>query len=297
MPDKLKHLLSLLDDPDEEIYLQVRNELIRFGPEILPDLEKYWAVGENSLFTTRLHTLIENIRFNLLYADWFSWRQQAEPDLLNGAVLIDQISDHNVSESTLNDSIKPFINETWLEINERLTALEKIRILNYVVFTKNRISLIQKFPPLSKSYFLSNLFKFKTGNSYTISILYLLICRELKLPVYGILYDDLFLLAYLDTVVPVVKETKDLSTIPILFFIHIEHQGQIFGKHQFKELIHTYETKDQAIQPVIIPDHIAVKAVLKGVLLASDKESKAKRVKRIKKILRLWDESSNMPDE
>ena len=106
MPDKLKHLLSLLDDPDEEIYLQVRNELIRFGPEILPDLEKYWAVGENSLFTTRLHNLIENIRFNLLYSDWFSWRQQAEPDLLNGAVLIDQISDHNVSESTLEISVK-----------------------------------------------------------------------------------------------------------------------------------------------------------------------------------------------
>ena len=40
--DKLQALISLLDDPDEEVFQTVEGELLKGQVEIVPELEKAW---------------------------------------------------------------------------------------------------------------------------------------------------------------------------------------------------------------------------------------------------------------
>ena len=35
---ELKALVSLLDEPDESIYIDIRNKILDFGPDVLPVL-------------------------------------------------------------------------------------------------------------------------------------------------------------------------------------------------------------------------------------------------------------------
>ena len=40
--NQIKALLNLIDDPDEDIFMQVKNELVFLGIDVIPTIEKAW---------------------------------------------------------------------------------------------------------------------------------------------------------------------------------------------------------------------------------------------------------------
>ena len=51
--NEIQALISLLEDPDHDIYSQVRSKLVHLGVEIIPDLENVWEMNFDSLIQNR----------------------------------------------------------------------------------------------------------------------------------------------------------------------------------------------------------------------------------------------------
>ena len=62
--NEINALISLLEDPDHDIYFQVRNKLVQLGVEIIPDLENAWEMNFDSLVQSRAERIIHEIQFN-----------------------------------------------------------------------------------------------------------------------------------------------------------------------------------------------------------------------------------------
>jgi hypothetical protein len=76
-------LISLIEDPDESIYLQVRSELKNYGEDIIPHLEHFWELNDfGTLFQTRLEELISSIQYDSVYNRLKKWIASEEKDLL-----------------------------------------------------------------------------------------------------------------------------------------------------------------------------------------------------------------------
>ena len=61
---KVKALINLLDDPNEEVFAPVEQVLLQSPVEIVPLLEKAWEQSTDELFQSRLTNIIHSIQFN-----------------------------------------------------------------------------------------------------------------------------------------------------------------------------------------------------------------------------------------
>ena len=58
---KVKALINLLDDPNEEVFAPVEQVLLQSPVEIVPLLEKAWEQSTDELFQSRLTNIIPNV--------------------------------------------------------------------------------------------------------------------------------------------------------------------------------------------------------------------------------------------
>ena len=62
--NSLQALISLVDDPDEQIYAHVRSRLMEYGIEAVKLLEKSWEDNNfGLLFQERIEAIIHDIQF------------------------------------------------------------------------------------------------------------------------------------------------------------------------------------------------------------------------------------------
>ena len=79
--DEIKALISLLDDPDELIFDQIRLKIQSLGEEIIPVLEDAWEhEAYGILFQSRVENIIHNIQFDNVKADLGAWAATEEKD-------------------------------------------------------------------------------------------------------------------------------------------------------------------------------------------------------------------------
>ena len=85
----IQALVRLIDDPDELVFQQVRDELMKFGPDVVPVLEQSWEQDYYGLlFQDRIENLIHDIQFEAVKHQLNSWLQSPDKDLLQGAMVI-----------------------------------------------------------------------------------------------------------------------------------------------------------------------------------------------------------------
>ena len=134
-PEKdIKAMIRLLDDPDREISVSVLSSLKSMGQQIIPVLEKAWESSTDNLMQERLESLIQDIQQDDVKDQLKVWLKNDQEDLLKGTWLIAKFQYPDLDLSDLQNQISQISRETWLEINQNLTALEKIRVLNYVFY-------------------------------------------------------------------------------------------------------------------------------------------------------------------
>ncbi|MFM8963974.1 MAG: HEAT repeat domain-containing protein [Sphingomonadales bacterium] len=79
----IKALVRLIDDPDELVFQQVRDELMKFGPDVVPVLEQSWEQDYYGLlFQDRIENLIHDIQFEAVKHQLNTWLQSPDKDLL-----------------------------------------------------------------------------------------------------------------------------------------------------------------------------------------------------------------------
>ena len=230
---ELKALINLLDDPDEEIYLHVKDKLLSLGQEVIPVLENAWELGDpfNNTVQTRIENIIHNIQFDTISQELTLWAQLGSTDLLKGAMLVAKYQYPDLDEEKIQTRLQQITQDIWLELNDNLTALEKIKILNHIIFDVHAFSgNTTNFHAPQNSY-INNVIESKKGNPLSLCILYAITAQRLNIPIYGINLPQHFILAY--------QTDKNLTSIKegefdhnVLFYINPFSKGSIFGKKE-----------------------------------------------------------------
>lgn len=229
---KLTALLSLLDDPSLEIYRRIENELINLPIDTIPQLEDYWLESKSSLLQERLEQVINKIQFNHVRKELITWGKSDSQNLIEGAILVNKSYNPNLITDTIWKAIDKIKKDVWLELNDQLTALEKIKILNHFFFNIYNYQALSPNQPTNWDGDIGTVLSQKQGNYVIISIIYAGIAQELNIPVYGIQLTDSVLLCYVDK-----KGDSSNRDEEVLFYINPIDRGKVFGKAELEYVI------------------------------------------------------------
>ncbi|MCK4661586.1 MAG: transglutaminase family protein [Bacteroidales bacterium] len=241
---ELQALVNLLDDPNNEIFEVIQPRLLNQGTEIIPFLEKAWENSFNELFQQRIEDIIQKIQFSNTSNALSNWANTQSDNLLEGAYLIAKYQYPDIDYDDILKKIDIIKQDIWLELNENLTALEKIKIINHILFEIHgfRRNSTNFYSP--QNYYINNVLETKKGNPISLSIIYAVIAHKLNLPIYGINLPKNFILAYKDELVAK-HAFEDDNDEGVLFYINPYNKGAVFGKREIDFFIKQYKLEYQ----------------------------------------------------
>lgn len=229
-------LISLLEDPDKEVYEHVFNELKSYGEQIIPSLETAWEESPDEILQTRLEDLIHHIQIEKLKKELTVWLKDENRDLIEGAIIISRYQYKEVNTEEIHAKIEQIRKDIWLELNEYLTAVEKVKVFNNIFYDIHKFKgdAINFQDPLHS--YINAVIESRTGNSISLGILYLAIANKLELPIYGVNLPHHFVLAYIDhddfSLKLFEDDQEDVKNI--LFYINPFNEGAIFTQGEIK---------------------------------------------------------------
>jgi hypothetical protein len=226
---ELSALITLLDDPDKEVYRHVTDKLISFGTSIIPSLEDAWEKTFDPGLHNRLEELIHVIQFETLLKDAHHWAQDNSDDLLRGALLVSKFQYPDIDVSTVTSKIDKLSKEIWLEMNYDLTPLEQANVFNHVLYTLSGFSGNTTNIHDPHNAYLNIVLDTRKGNAISLSILYLILAEKIQMPVYGINLPQHFVLSYHKDLIDRSESDQKIKG-SILFYINPFNKGIIFSR-------------------------------------------------------------------
>lgn len=214
-------LLTLVDDPDEEVFSIVSNELISCGKSIVPDLEDLWERSGELYAQERIENLILQLNFKEIFIDFEDWKQSGHNNLFPGVLLVNKLHDPNIHAAKALLEMEQLRRLIWLELNNYLTPFEKIKVISTILFEYKSYTALPVVYNEPGHFLLNVLLEEKKGNSLILGILYYMLARQLDIPIVPLLINNQYLLGY----------QKDFdnkaATENIAFFIDPQYGGVI----------------------------------------------------------------------
>lgn len=237
---ELDALLSLIDDPDGEVYQRVTDKLMGYGLNIKPNLEHLWETTLDETVLQRIESLIHQIDIGELEKAINEWKA-GDMNLIEGALLLSKFHHPEVSNEPIWEKMNEIFKDIWLEIeptNEPMNYYEKtVQILyNYhklkgydIEFTKPEDFLIHLALPQNHL------------NTILSAIIYQTLCEQLSVETRIVCIAGMPVIAYYRTHFAEMNFTKE----QIYFFVNPNN-----GKIYLMKDIHSFlESKEIDIKP------------------------------------------------
>lgn len=286
--EKIKALITLLDDPNEEVFSSVENELLKERVDIVPELEDAWENSLDGLFQARVEAIIHNIQLNDISLELRKWLNTDSRDLLHGAFLVCKYQYPELSIDSLKAQLADLRKDIWLELNEHLTSLEKIRIVNHVLFDTHKYSRNTNRFLAPENNFISEVLTTRKGNPISLSIIYSILCKELGLPVFGVNLPKNFILAFMDdSAIKEEGEIKDVTSV--LFYVNPINKGAVLGRKEIEYFVkqQKLELKEDYFLPC--DNAIIVRRLFNNLSYAFDNRGDEVKKNEIKQLLELFE--------
>ncbi|MBO9733054.1 MAG: transglutaminase family protein [Chitinophaga sp.] len=223
---EINALFHLLDDPDLEVFDTVASKILLYGKDIIPNLENLWENTIDEAIQERIELLIHRVHYQDLQAALRVWAHSDVPDLMQGAILAARYQFPDLIDSQIITEIDRIKRNIWLELNNYLTPLEQINVLNSMVYNYFGLKGEEVSYQRKNQFFINQVIESKKGNPITNGIIYQSLCAMLDLPVYAVNIPRQFILAYFDSYVDFSGPIEP-GDHRILFFID-PIQGQIY---------------------------------------------------------------------
>jgi regulator of sirC expression with transglutaminase-like and TPR domain len=281
---EIQAMISLLDDTDNEVIDTVTGSLLNQGAEIIPELERAWEGSPNEKIQVRLENLIQEIQFNGVKSDLTHWIQTGAESVFEGAFHVARFQFPEITFERLSESIERMRKDIWLEINSNLTALEKVKILNYIIFDQYKFSRNNADFYSPQNSYINQVIETKKGNPISLSIIYMAVAQKLELPIYGVNLPKNFILAYKD-------EFSHMETIDgsedILFYINPYNRGAVLGRREIDYFINQQQLKPQPSFYAPCSNVEIIVRLINNLLLAFEKLGYIQKITRMKELLRV----------
>lgn len=233
--NQIKALLNLIEDPDEEIFIQVKNELLFLGVDVVPNIEQAWEknpFGKNYLI--KLENIIHEIQFKDIYNSLINWKEAGATNLLDGVILVNKFQYPELNRKKIEKQLKTIVQDAQIELTAHMTGLEKITVLNDIIYKVHGFSGNKDNYYSPSNSFLNSALDRKKGNALILAIIYLEIANRLDIPLKGINLPNHFILGYPDGIKFEANNQKKNS---MLFYINAFSSGHILSKLDITEFL------------------------------------------------------------
>ncbi len=235
-PHEIQALVSMVDDPDPVIYREVYDKIVQHGEDAVPFLEDELirVAGEESCH--RLESLIRKIHTEKIYQGLDHWIITTPQDDLTEAWLwVTRYRYPDLSAAAVREELESIRRDVWLEMNENLTALERIKVLNHVFYDIHGFGgNMDDYHHPDNSY-LNRVLDTRKGNPLSLSIIYMMLAREMNMPVVGINLPEHFVLAFMGESVD--PESLQVKYDKPLFYINAFSGGAVFSEMEINAFL------------------------------------------------------------
>ena len=223
----IKALISLLEDPSEQIYNEIHQTIIALGSDGIPHLQEAFDTSDSELQKERIVEILDKLKIEKLELDLEAWKEFHQDDLLAGLIQIAKYGHPNLDEESIKNEITKMVEAVKANLKEDATPEEIMHVFNQVIlydfgFNGN----IRNYSGIHNS-FINKVIENKISNPIGLSILYLLIAKELNVPLVGINSPGHFILGYVAE--EFTKEDIEDGTVieNVNFYVDPFNNGQI----------------------------------------------------------------------
>lgn len=234
--EEIQALITLLDDPDTFVFNEIKLKLIECGIPVIEVLEGAWETDFDPLRQKRIENIVHEIQYNHLSVKLLEWAKLGGQSLLTGALLVCKYQFPDLDEQEVKDRIERIRKDIWLELNEELTALETVRVINQILFNTHGFIGNKEDYHAPQNSFINKVLERKKGNPLSLSLLYIILSESLDLPIYGVNLPDHFVLAYKDKY-GVLDPAGISEHHNVLFYINPFSKGSVFGKKEIDSFL------------------------------------------------------------
>lgn len=280
-------LIKLLDDPENLVYEAVRHKILQMGPELLPDLESAAKVAMMPLLHERIEDIIRILQFDQLQADLTAWIENPLPRLIDGAWLMTRYQFPDLDRYQFYQLIKPLRDEIWIEISDNLTAIEKIGIMNRLLFTKGRIQLDENHPDSPGNNFINRVLETGKANEHSSNLLYAVLAQESGLPVFMVDMPDYPILAYVDMPLDL-EDSLDPRPFDALFYINPADKGLLHSRSDLTDFLIRQSLNLEPAYYDPLPNPEFIRICLAKLSMNYEFSGSKIRFLQVEELLKLW---------
>lgn len=277
-------LITLLDDPDEVIYSQVKERFVTLGPPTIPHLETAWENSFDAIMQKRIEIIIHTIQFETLQKALKQWAKEDADDLLKGVLILAHYQYPDLDEAKVKKQLQQIKQDVWLELHDDLTALEKVKIINHILFEVHQFSGNITNYHAPQNSFINNVLESKKGNPLMLSVVYMLICKELAIPVYGINLPQHFVLSYINDHANLIDVNNKTLSNNILFYINPFSKGLVFAQKDIDQFLKQLNLEPEAKYYLPCSNIEILKRCLNNLIFSYEKLGYLEKVEELKNL-------------
>ncbi len=279
--NNLKALVSLLNDEDREVLEHVNDKILSIGGTIMiPLLENEWENNYNPSVQKRIEVLIHTLQFETLKHRLQTWHKGGGEDMLEGLWLVATYLYPDLSLEKMKADFEQLFYEAWLEMQNDIPAIDQVKILNNVLFSKMKFTANSKNFHSPSNSMINVVLESRKGNPISLCMIYMLVAQKLKMPVLGVNLPNLFILTYKSA------ETQ--------FYINAFNKGLIFSKSDIDNYIaHLNLTpNDIFYEPCTHLD--ILRRVFRNLIVSFEKNGESEKVLEIKALLQVISDNQDV---
>lgn len=235
---EIRALITLIEDPDQDVYDQVRERIVSLGDHVVPILERAWEFEDHGdLFRDRIEDILETIHLSGVTERLIAWRDSGGEDLLTGALIISRYRYPDMDEHKVKARLASIRQDIWLELNDHLTAFEKVRVFNHIFFQIHGFKGNKRNYHAPQNSYINEVLDSRTGNPLSLAIIYQVLAEDLHIPLRGVNLPNHFVLAYLDEDSMGGADSGQQGEENVLFYVNAFSQGDILGRNEINEFL------------------------------------------------------------
>jgi regulator of sirC expression with transglutaminase-like and TPR domain len=281
---ELKALISLLDDTDNEVVTHIRERLVTLGTNVIPVLEDAWSKSFDAVLQERIENIIHKIQFDSLKAQLKKWCEENSDDLLAGVILIARYQYPDLDENKVREQLNKIKREAYVELDKQLTPLEKVHVLNRILFDLYGFNGNTSNFHAPQNSFINSVLETRRGNPLMLCVIYSVLAQQLDIPLYGVNLPEHFILAYQEKNKTALYEYT-YPEASVLFYVNAFSRGAIFNKKDIEQFLSKLNIRPNKIffEPCTNAD--VIKRSLRNLAFSYQKLNETEKLYEIEELL------------
>lgn len=286
---ELSALVSLIDEPNEAMFVSIRSKIASYGTEAIPLLESAWLNFLNEEHCRRIEELIDEIRLDDLFFELVNWSNFYSNDLIKGFIIVSKFRYPDLDEVKYIQKFEKLVKDAWLEINDHLTALEKVKVLNHIFYDIHQFRGMRPQKQNLNAYFFNDVMDSHRGNALSLGMMYIAVSQKLKIPVYGVDLSRHFIMVYMDDSVEM-KLVDQYTEDDVLFYINALNKGAVFTKREINQYITQMAIKPKDEYFIPGSNTVIIKRFIEEMSLAYQQDNQTKKAEELISLLKAFDQ-------